>query len=574
MKNSAGKFVAAVMVVLIGGLLALIWTWVVEWQRLSEVERMMDSPLPSMTNSAGRTAGDAGNVEPGRVPAVPVATAPEKPPETRATASVTAAKRAQEVPKARNETVDAIKGEYVASFFNKSDRDKFAALAKERGVEVVKVIDFGNSVLVRVKTPDAWDSLVKEGPVPVNQAPNLYVRAPEPLGSNVIAEVNYKPFGTRALDAVGVLPMNSGWGKGVLVAILDTGIQPHAGMPEESISRMTLEGNGNMLADDYSGHGTAVASLITGDTGVFGGMAPGASILNIKVLSPEGIGDAVTLARGIVEAVDRGAKIINLSLGSHGDNYLLKQAVAYAIGKGVALVAAVGNDGAEGVNFPARYDGVLAVAGVDAANRHLQFSNTGPQAAISAPGFGVTAVWTNDTLVGFSGTSVAVPFVSGALAMLLARNPQMQPREAIDLICRYSDDIDEPGRDKETGYGVLNVKRVIDSNLKGVRDVAVGMPFIRIPKAETNSMKIVAYIQNRGTERIDGVNMKVDINDESYPVHFSNVEVCQTVSREFTFGYDKFMLAGALVITCTAEIDGAADSNPSNNSIKTRLTRQ
>lgn len=574
MRKTLNIVVAVVLLAGIVGLSFLIWSWWKDLSSMADANRALDEKLAA----AARGVVNLKPVEPPDKPDKPAGDVVVQPPgPIPATSTNKPAAVAAKPSKANGQKkpgVDVKPGEYVASFFDKGDRDKFVALAKAKGAEVLAVLDLGNSVLVRVKDDEMWRVIVKDAPPIVEQSPNYYVRVPDAPPDSSIKAGNYKPFGDRALEWLGVPKLNSGWGKGVTVAILDTGIQPNAGLPEENITRMTLEGNKAMSADDYAGHGTAVASLITGNTGSLPGMAPGISILNIKVMSTDGKGDTFSLASAIVEAADRGAKIINLCLGSRGDSFLVKQAVDYAIGKGIAIVAAAGNDGADSLSYPAQYEGVLAVAAIDASAQHLPFSNTGSQTAIATPGYKVTALWTNNVLVNFTGTSASVPFVSGAIAMLLSRNPQMSPIDAVNLICRYADDIEEPGRDAATGFGVMNLQRVIDKNIKGLVDVAVGIPFIRAPKAETNDITVVTFAQNRGNERVPGVDLKVDINEESYTVHFTDVAPCQTMSREFRVGYDKFKVAGALLISCKAEVQGATDSKPANNAIKTRLTLQ
>lgn len=471
-------------------------------------------------------------------------------------------------------SVDAVKGEHVLSFASSGDMERFVQIARDAGVTGLKTIRIGNTVLIRTRGQEELDQLLKNAPKPVDDSPNYYVRIPEVAAKPVDVDSSYKPFGSEALKWLGVQSPDASWGKGIMIAVLDTGIAPNSKLPEENILRVAVDGNGPMQAGDYSGHGTAVASLITGELDSFPGIAPAALILNLNVLSSDGVGDTFSLSKGIVDAVDRGAKIINLSLGGQGDSPLLQQAVKYALGKGVAIVAAVGNDGVNGVSYPAAYEGVMAVSAVDANGRHLPFANSGPQTAVSAPGYGVTAAWTNEILVGFSGTSASVPFVSGAIAAVLSLHPRMSAREAQDFLCKYSNDIGEPGRDNETGAGVLDLKRVLSADTKGIYDIAVGMPYIRPPQTPTSDVRISAYVQNRGTEAVPGVTMSVQINSAYYSVSFGRLEVGQTASREFVVGANELRSLGYIEITCSAVIDGIADSNPLNNMIKSRLSRQ
>ena len=140
---------------------------------------------------------------------------------------------------------------------------------------------------------------------------------------------------------------------------------------------------------------------ITGG-GLAQGAAPGATILEYVVLDGVGRGDSFTLAKAIYAAVDQGAKVINMSLGSTGDSSVVRDAVAYALSKDVALVAATGNEAINRVAYPAAYDGVVAVGSVDGDPvnaQHLYFSNRGAAVDVVAPGFAVVANWPGGKMV-------------------------------------------------------------------------------------------------------------------------------------------------------------------------------
>ena len=169
-----------------------------------------------------------------------------------------------------------------------------------------------------------------------------------------------KSFGDKADDWIGIPEEREDWGRGVKVAILDSGIdRTHSNLDGVSIEEIDLLGTGT----SSRGHGTAIASIISGkDSGIMG-IAPSASLLSIRVLDGEGEGDSFTVAQGIVEAANRGAQVINLSLGGTGGSTVLKNAVEYARSKGSFIVAAVGNEG--GVFYPAKFDNVIGVTSVD-----------------------------------------------------------------------------------------------------------------------------------------------------------------------------------------------------------------
>ncbi|NCY21078.1 hypothetical protein EBX31_03860, partial [bacterium] len=140
-------------------------------------------------------------------------------------------------------------------------------------------------------------------------------------------EAAYRVVGAKALDLLGAEGVTSDWGKNVKVALLDTSV-------DEAETVLGAE----------AGHGTSMKSLVVGGSGAVQGAAPAAQINNIPVLDGEGKGNSFTLAQAIVQAVDTGAQVINMSLGSDGDSAVVRAAVTYALSKNVALVAAAGNE--------------------------------------------------------------------------------------------------------------------------------------------------------------------------------------------------------------------------------------
>ncbi len=228
-------------------------------------------------------------------------------------------------------------------------------------------------------------------------------------------------------------------GAGVVVAIVDTGLL--AGHPD--LAGRTLPGydfvdgdadpadgpnglddDGDMAFDEGVGHGTLVAGLVAS-------MAPGASILPVRVLDSDARGTSENVARGIVWAVDAGAKVVNLSLGIRQASAVIQDAVNYAKGRDVLVVAAAGNANlVDAVAFPASLSDVLTVAAVDNGGVRAPFSNVAGRVDLVAPGVGLTAPWQAGGYGTASGTSFATPFAAAGAALVLSRNPGMKPRDA------------------------------------------------------------------------------------------------------------------------------------------------
>lgn len=221
-------------------------------------------------------------------------------------------------------------------------------------------------------------------------------------------------------------------GTGSVVAVLDTGIDPNhpvfAGRivaghdfvdddsdPSESTNGVDDDGDGRM--DEAHGHGSHVAGLVVL-------VAPGASIMPIRVLDADGRGDVVQVAAAIRWAIAHGAHVINLSLGTLGDSQAIDDALEEAGHAGVFLVASAGNWGSEEPEeYPARASQAFAVAASDTAARPASFTSFAHHVRISAPGVALRSAYPGGVYRLWTGTSMSAPLASGAAALLFAHHP-------------------------------------------------------------------------------------------------------------------------------------------------------
>jgi serine protease len=272
------------------------------------------------------------------------------------------------------------------------------------------------------------------------------------------------PFGVQAPQAwANVASEGAPGGKGVIVAVLDTGVAyENRGKFRRSpdFSRYGFVRGYDFIAhtpypDDRNGHGTFVAGTIAEATNNgFGltGLAFAARIMPVRVLNAEGEGDASTIAEGVFYAVRHGAQVINMSLEfSPGvtarDIPQLMAALRYAYRRGVVVVAAAGNEGREGVDYPARAPHVIAVGASTEHGCLADYSNDGPGLTLVAPGGGADADLPGDPNCrpeqppgrdifqmtftgssprvfgfpdGYEGTSMATPHVAATVALIIA----------------------------------------------------------------------------------------------------------------------------------------------------------
>jgi subtilisin family serine protease len=251
--------------------------------------------------------------------------------------------------------------------------------------------------------------------------------------------------------------------------------------------------------DNNSLHGTHVAGLVGAATdnlvGVSGAgfdsvLVPVKVSLNFQVgdtADAKFVGDAV---EGIRWAADNGASVINMSFGTPRFHQSLLDAVNYAAGRGVMLVAAAGNTqtdpNARGtIQYPAAFPNVLAVAATDQNSAVTNFSTNGSFVDVAAPGSQILSTWdvrapgivvNGQAVQGYrflSGTSMASPIVAGLAGLIKAVRPDMTPAEIEGMITATAVDVGAGGRDPQFGAGIINADAAVRAALAYVRPVPV-----------------------------------------------------------------------------------------------------
>lgn len=256
----------------------------------------------------------------------------------------------------------------------------------------------------------------------------------------------------------------------IRVAVIDTGVdQNHPDLRGNLLTGRNFVETSQAPEDDF-GHGTHVAGIIgalanNGEGGA--GLAFRCKILPIRVLGTNG-GSTFQLVQGIQCAIDSGAKVINMSLGSSQYSSIEEQAVKEAMNRGIVVVAAAGNDALSGnpLSYPAAIRGVISVAATDYNDHRGDFSNYNSFVSLSAPGVDILSTLpTRMGRYGFaSGTSMASPIVAGAAALLLSQHPDWSPSQVKNALANSNTCKDlvreagkDPGYDPFFGYGLLQV---------------------------------------------------------------------------------------------------------------------
>ncbi|MDB5047217.1 MAG: type sorting protein [Fibrobacteres bacterium] len=326
------------------------------------------------------------------------------------------------------------------------------------------------------------------------------------------------------IKAVEAWDLNPG-STGILVAVLDCGLNTkHPDIAARVwVNKGEIAGNGkdddgNGFIDDVNGwafandaqneslpgsadvsdglgHGTNVAGIIGAISGNGFGMAGVArcTIMPVKVLNNQNWGYFSWWAAGIRYAVDNGARVINMSMGGpNGNTTVLHNAIDYALQRNVAMVISMGNSRSDVPDYPAAFDGVIAVGATGPDDRYVKSfpwdttkgSNYGPHISVCAPGnfiYGLHFSDSNEYGTYWSGTSQAAPHVTGVCALLLAQDPARKPADLKRLLEAGADDgvgdpaQDTPGFDVHYGHGRLNAKR----SLAAGAAVAIRLPWGR-----------------------------------------------------------------------------------------------
>ena len=268
-------------------------------------------------------------------------------------------------------------------------------------------------------------------------------------------------------------------GSGVTVGLLDTGVvQGRADLTGQVTTGPDYAGGVERPGQPGWGeHGTCMASIIAGhgrDGGGDGmlGVAPSAHILSVRVIRDddapdlgEATTDATPISDGIKYAVNHGAKVISMSLGGDesdagDDSSAESDAIRYALAHNVVVVAAAGNGAQQGnaVSYPGGERGVITVAAVDSSGQHADFSTTGWDVAVAAPGVDLPcdAFDSDGSYLEGSGTSQATAYVAGVAALLLAENPLLSPAQVRTLLEQTATRKPAGGRNDEVGFGVVD----------------------------------------------------------------------------------------------------------------------
>lgn len=244
-------------------------------------------------------------------------------------------------------------------------------------------------------------------------------------------------------------------GEGVNVAVIDTGVDmSHPDLKNNIKSAIDMHTKTIGVTDDY-GHGTMVTGLITS-------VAPMANLHVAKVLDAKGLGSMGHVMDGITFAINNQVDILCMSLGVNRRlPLILEERIREAHRQGIIIVCATGNDGVKPPEYPAFYDFVIGVGGIDKDGNRATFSNFGTEMDIVAPAVDILSTHLDGKYSRMTGTSFASPLVAGGIALMKShyrqKGKELTHADVIELFKGLSE-----RKTKEYGYGIFDLTKLMD----------------------------------------------------------------------------------------------------------------
>ncbi|MCM1286407.1 MAG: S8 family serine peptidase [Acetobacter sp.] len=292
------------------------------------------------------------------------------------------------------------------------------------------------------------------------------------------------------LDAAGVTGDEEVNDK-INIELLDSGVDySNEFMPVENINLNDEDLNESPVFVDNTGHGTAIASVICADknNSSIEGINDSANLYSVKVLDSNNQSPLSRIVEGIYWGIENNIDIINMSFGTEVDSEIMYTAVKAAYDAGILMVAAAGNTKHQAVQYPAAYDEVISVGSVNSNGELSEYTSTGTNLDVLAPGECIAAIDLLDSITGVSGTSIATAQVTGIASLLWSRDKTKSNDFIKQLICSA---VNKPSSLTGTEAGIVNCKNAF----------------------EVYNEFEAAYIPTQITERIFEVNDDFDYSD-------------------------------------------------------------
>jgi serine protease len=421
-----------------------------------------------------------------------------------------------------DEVTAHVPGAIVVDFKDGTTKAQFDAIEQQWGIDL-ELADEEEGVDSAITVATGLDDDTEEALLEQIRA-NPDVEAAEPLMQLNASFVPNDPDYAKQWN-LKMINMPKAWdksrGKGVIVAVLDTGIAYENYDDFKQVPDLKgvkfVEGydfvNRDKHANDDHGHGTHVAGTIaqaTDNASGVAGVAFEATLMPVKVLDAFGSGSSAAISDAIRWAADHGAKVINMSLGGGGRSQVMANAVEYARKKGVVVVCAAGNGGRGIVEYPAAYPGSVAVGAVGPKGTKAPYSSWGKELDIAAPGgdksqgeeAGILqntiapGDYTKSVYAYYQGTSMATPHVAAVAALIYAAGAKNPDQVEKALFASAHPPAGQTGWSETYGHGVIDAEASLKALAKLQAegdDALIVAPRVEEAVAVTDASEIGAY---------------------------------------------------------------------------------
>jgi subtilisin len=260
-------------------------------------------------------------------------------------------------------------------------------------------------------------------------------------------------------------------GQDMKAMVIDTGHPNHTDIGDNAIEGANFTNSPTI--EDKQGHATHVTGIICAKDNTYGmvGVAPEAKSVSVKGLGDDGSGALHWIENALQYAIDVKPDVICMSLGATIGSPRMHKLIKELYNLNIPIVAAAGNSGARGVDFPAKYPETIAVAAFDRHGRIADFSAKGPELDFAAPGVDIYSTWPGNKYIKSNGTSMAAPYIAGVILLLLSKHRIQEELTGVndcktvdqikEHLLKYTVDQGVIGKDNHWGYGIVDVEEMI-----------------------------------------------------------------------------------------------------------------
>ena len=346
-------------------------------------------------------------------------------------------------------------------------------------------------------------------------------------------------------------------GNGVVIAVLDTGVDAtHPDLAANMVPGWNVYDNNADTSDVY-GHGTMVAGTAsaTANDGIgSAGIAWGAKIMPVRIADVNGYAYFSTVAQGIYWAADNGARVVNVSFNGVAGSSTVQAAADYLRAKGGVVVVAAGNSGAEESIAPS--SSLLAVSATHRGDVKASFTSTGSYVDLAAPGVSIFTTLKGGGYGYASGTSFSSPLVAGTAALAISANPGLNAAQVDGLLLSTTKDLGTLGYDTTFGYGLLNAGAVVSAalSMQAAPPVDAQAPTVAISSPLGGPVSGLVTVNVNASDNV-GVT-KVDL-------YVNGTKVATDTAPPFSFSWDSKTIANGTASLTVYASDAAGNTTAS-----------